>query len=116
MYERRTQKLAPRRIFVKRVILNIFFGSLIIALSLWLGMMGYRHFENMTWIDAFANASMILSGMGPLDPLHSENGKLFAGCYALFSGIIFLVVIALIFAPIYHRFFHEFHLEDPSHQ
>lgn len=100
------------RVFLARLTRNILLGAIIIAISLIIGMLGYRHFENMSWIDAYANAAMILSGMGPLKDLNTDGGKIFAGTYALFSGIIFLVVIAIIFAPLVHHFFHRFHLED----
>jgi hypothetical protein len=75
-------------------------------------MMGYSYFEKMNGTDAFLNASMILSGMGPVSTLETEEGKIFAGFYALFSGIVFLVVIAIIIAPIFHRFLHKFHMQD----
>lgn len=75
-------------------------------------MFGYHHFEKMSWIDAYVNAAMILSGMGPVEALHTSEGKLFAGTYALFSGIVFLVVIAIIFAPVVHRFLHQFHMDE----
>jgi hypothetical protein len=74
-------------------------------------MAGYRHFEGMDWIDAFANASMILSGMGPLGPLQTPGGKLFAGIYALYSGLALIAVTGIIFAPIVHRLLHRFHME-----
>jgi hypothetical protein len=80
--------------------------------SLGIGMLGYSHFEKMNWVDAYINATMILSGMGPVDVLHTEAGKLFAGTYALFSGIVFLVVIAVIIAPVFHRFMHKFQIKD----
>lgn len=102
------------RLFLKRLTRNLAVGFLIIIFSLFLGMLGYRHFEKMSWIDAYVNASMILSGMGPVSELHTSNGKLFAGSYALFSGIIFLVVIAVIFAPVIHWFFYKFHLAEPK--
>jgi hypothetical protein len=74
-------------------------------------MAGYRSFEGMDWIDAFANASMILSGMGPLGPLQTPGGKLFAGLYALYSGLALIAVTGIIFAPILHRLLHRFHME-----
>ncbi|WP_249274110.1 hypothetical protein [Parachlamydia sp. AcF125] len=83
-----------------------------IGFSLMIGMLGYRHFEKMPWIDAFANASMILSGMGPLGSLQTAGGKLFAGFYALYSGLTFIFALSLIFAPLFHRFLHKFHLEE----
>ena len=75
------------------------------------GMAGYRYLEGMSWIDAFANASMILSGMGPLSALQTWGGKLFAGCYALYSGLTVIVVMGLILSPVMHRLFHRFHLQ-----
>jgi hypothetical protein len=87
-------------------------GFAIIAFSLGVGIAGYRHFENMSWIDAYENAAMILAGMGPVDTLHTKAGKIFADSYALFSGIVFLVVIAVIIAPIIHRFLHKLIIKD----
>jgi len=85
-----------------------------VLISLSIGIMGYHFFENLPWIDAFANAAMILSGMGPLSTLQTSSGKLFAGCYALFSGLAFLIIMGLVFAPVVHRFLHKFHLELDS--
>jgi hypothetical protein len=86
-------------------------GVAVLGASLGLGMAGYHYTEGQPWIDAFANAAMILSGMGPLNPLGTFNGKLFAGCYALFSGLAFISAIGVVIAPIVHRLFHRFHLE-----
>jgi hypothetical protein len=108
MHKLKAKPLLPMHVFIKRIIRNLLIGCVIIAVSLGLGMFGYSHFENMSWVDAYENASMILSGMGPVDSLHTESGKIFAGSYALFSGIVFLVVIAVIIAPIFHRFLHKF--------
>ena len=85
-----------------------------IGISLFGGMYGYHQLEKMNWVDSFVNAAMILSGMGPVDTLHTDAGKIFAGSYALFSGIIFLVVIAIIFVPLIHRFFHGFLVKDKN--
>lgn len=112
MYERHKEPLAPKHVFVKRLIRSFFFGIGVICLSLFIGIYGYHYFEEMSWLDAYLNASMILSGMGPVDPLKTTAGKAFAGLYALFSGIIFLVIIAIIFAPLFHRFFHKLHLDN----
>ena len=111
---RRTKhpRIAPVHIFVRRFLRNLVIGSAVMLFSLGLGMLGYSHFEKMNWVDAYINASMILSGMGPVDVLHTEGGKLFAGTYALFSGIIFLVVIAVIIAPVFHRFMQKFQIKD----
>lgn len=100
--------LLSTRVFVSQIIRNLLIGIAVIAFSLGLGMTGYEYFEQMHWVDAFLNASMILSGMGPVSILQTDAGKIFAGFYALFSGIVFLVVIAIIIAPIVHRFLHRF--------
>ncbi|SRR5581483_4033758 len=102
------KSLMPADVFIKRVLRNLLIGLIIIGISLAIGIFGYRHFEHLTWIDAYENASMILSGMGPADKLKTDAGKIFAGTYSLFSGIIFLIVIAVIIAPVFHRFFHKF--------
>lgn len=112
MFEAKHQNLVPAHLFLSRIIRHVLFGLTIIGISLGIGMMGYHHFEKMSWIDAYLNASMILSGMGPVASLETDEGKLFAGSYALFSGIVFLVVIAVIFAPLIHRFLHKFHVEE----
>jgi len=111
MYEHRTKPLLPRRQFYARLARSLWLGSLVIIGSLGLGMLGYRLFEKMSWIDAFANAAMILSGMGPLAPPQTFGGKLFAGCYALFSGLALVTSLGVVFAPVVHRFLHKFHLE-----
>ncbi len=117
MYEMHHEQIASRRRFFLRFMRNFIAGLLAIAAALFIGMLGYHIFEHMSWIDAFANASMILSGMGPLGTLVTESGKLFAGFYALFSGLFFIFVIAIIYGPIVHRFLHRFHVktEDIIH-
>src|SRR5665213_3388165 len=87
MYERRKHPLLPKREFHRRLALHALMGLAVVAGALSVGMIGYHYFENQPWIDSFANASMILSGMGPLGELHTNVGKIFAGCYALFSGL-----------------------------
>src|SRR5947208_2569621 len=110
MYEKHHERLLSRRKFFRRLVNNFLIALSIIICSLFIGMLGYRFFEEMAWVDAYVNASMILSGMGPVTTLHSSAGKIFAGTYALFSGIIFLIIIAVILAPIIHRFLHKFHV------
>jgi hypothetical protein len=100
------------RYFLWKLTRNLLIGITVIACCLGVGMLGYHHYEKMSWVDAYVNAAMILSGMGPISPLLTESGKIFAGSYALFSGIIFLFVIALILSPLVHRFLHKFHMED----
>jgi len=102
------------RVFVSRIVRNLLIAFGIIGFALGLGMAGYSYFEKMSTIDAFLNASMILSGMGPVATLQTDDGKLFAGCYALFSGIIFLVIIAIIIAPVIHRFLHALLINDKN--
>ena len=91
---------------------NLFIGVFLILIALYMGMLGYHEFETMPWIDAFLNASMILSGMGPVNEMHTEAGKLFAGCYALFSGLAFIAIVVIILSPVLHRFFRKIHLES----
>jgi len=112
MYEKKHHRLAPLSLFISRIIINFIIGFSIILLSLGIGVLGYMYFEKMSLVDAYENAAMILSGMGPVDALKTIEGKVFAGTYALFSGVIFLLVIAIIFAPILHRFFHRFLITD----
>lgn len=101
----------PKPHFYWKVFRNSIFALAAILLSLYIGMWGYHHYENMSWIDAFVNAAMILSGMGPMGELKTYGGKMFAGLYALYSGLFFIGVIALIAAPIVHQFFYRMHIE-----
>jgi hypothetical protein len=112
MYEHHTEPLLPRRLYYLRLARSCGLGFLILGGSLAIGMVGYHGFEKMSWLDAFANAAMILSGMGPLAPLQTSAGKLFAGCYALFSGLAFITSVGVFLAPVFHRFLHKFHLPD----
>ena len=112
MFEHHTKPLLPRRIFYRRVAKNFGFGFLFILFSLGIGMAGYHGFEKMPWLDSFLNAAMILSGMGPVGTLQTDAGKIFAGCYALYSGLALIAIVGIVFAPVIHRFLHKFHLED----
>jgi len=112
MYEHRSKPLLPRRKFYHRLARSATLSLTLIGGALLIGMAGYHFFENLGWIDSFANASMILSGMGPLAELKTDGGKIFAGCYALFSGVAFLTSVGIVFTPIFHRFIHKFHLES----
>ena len=116
MSEPRKVPLRPRRVFLAHLVRSASLGFLIVVLSLGIGMIGYHHFENLPWIDSFANAAMILSGMGPLGTLQTNSGKLFAGFYALFSGLVFIVIIGIVFAPVVRRFLHKFHMEIDSNK
>jgi hypothetical protein len=87
-------------------------AMLLIGGSLLAGMWGYAHFEGMSWLDAFLNASMILSSMGPADQLKTNAGKLFAGCYALYSGLVIVLASGIVLAPVVHRLLHRFHVDE----
>jgi hypothetical protein len=113
-FEHLREPLLPRSLFFRRVGWSAFVGFGLLAVALGIGIVGYHLTEKMTWLDSFANASMILSGMGPLGTLQSRAGKMFAGCYALFSGLAFITVTGLILSPFVHRIFHKCHLIDDA--
>jgi hypothetical protein len=111
MYESRRQSLLPYARFAQRVAMHFLVALALVAVSLGIGMAGYSYFEQMAWRDAFVNSAMLLGGMGPVDPLQTDGGKVFAGIYALYAGLIFLVASGIILAPMAHRILHRFHLE-----
>lgn len=108
---KKNKKPIPVRNIYLHLTRNSLIGIGLIIVSLFIGMLGYHVFERMSWVDAFVNAAMILSSMGPLGTPATTSGKIFAGCYALFSGLAFIVIMAIIFSPIIHRFFRKIHLE-----
>ncbi|MBF0559044.1 MAG: hypothetical protein HQL08_09720 [Nitrospirae bacterium] len=110
MLEHHKKPLISRREFMYRQMRYLSFSLIILIASIGIGTIGYHIFGKLLWIDSFLNASMILTGMGPVDHLDTTGGKLFAAFYALFSGVAFLTFVAVLFAPIYHRFLHRFHL------
>jgi hypothetical protein len=110
--EHKTENLVGRRQFVMRVLKYACFAGSIILGSLFIGMWGYHFFERLPWIDAFLNAAMILGGMGPIDHPNTRDGKMFAGLYALFAGLVFIVVAGTILTPILHRILHRLHVGD----
>ena len=112
MFEHRTSPLLPRRAFYRRAAFFFLLAQAVVAVALGIGMAGYHFFEKLGWVDAFENAAMILSGMGPLAPLQTAGGKFFAGCYALFSGLAFAGILGILFAPVVHRFLHKLHLQS----
>jgi len=112
MYEQSKEKLASQKIFKHRLRKSILISISILGISLAIGIWGYIYFEGLEFTDAFLNAAMILGGMGPVKELKHENAKIFAGIYALFCGVAFLVGMGVILGPILHRFLHKFHLED----
>ena len=111
MLEHHTQPLATRAEFARRMLRYSLVTGGIIVFSLIVGMLGYHYLESLSWIDSLLNASMILGGMGPVNPLQTNAGKLFASFYALYSGIILLASVGILVTPIFHRFMHRFHLE-----
>jgi hypothetical protein len=112
MYERRTEKLLPVPRFLGRMAKTVCFALFLIVVALAIGVVGYHHFAGLSWIDSLLNASMILTGMGPVDPMKTEGAKLFASLYAIFSGSLFLTSIAFVLAPLFHRLLHTFHLDE----
>ncbi len=86
----------------------------LVLVSLLFGMLGYRAFEGLPWPDAFLNAAMLMGGMGPVDLLHTEAGKIFAGIYALYCGMVLIIAVGIFAAPLVHRFLHHFHLENEN--
>jgi hypothetical protein len=111
MYEHRNRPLLSRAKFAKRVARHFLLALFIIAVALGIGIVGYHSLAELNWIDSLLNASMILGGMGPVDPLHSSAAKIFASFYALFSGLVFIGIASLIIAPFAHRLLHRFHLD-----
>lgn len=111
MYETSGQPLLTRERFLLRFLTHAAASVGIVLAALMLGVLGYHFIADFTWIDSLLNASMILAGMGPVNPIESEAGKVFASAYALFSGVVFLGSVGILFAPVYHRFLHRFHLD-----
>jgi hypothetical protein len=109
-YESRHHRLATPGAFTRRVLAHAALSVGIVAGSLTIGVCGYHGFEGLPWLDALLNASMLMGGMGPVDPLHTAAGKLFASAYALYCGLVLLVAAGILFAPILHRLLHRFHL------
>jgi len=111
MFEHRSKPLLPRREFIKRMIFFALLSTGFVILSLLLGMIGYRIFEDFSWIDAFVNAAMLMGGMGPMNELKTDAGKIFAGFYSMYCGLVFIITVGFLIAPVYHRFLHKFHID-----
>ncbi|MEK7254401.1 MAG: hypothetical protein AAB316_06635 [Bacteroidota bacterium] len=112
-FEHRTLPLAPKPVFIHRTVRHFLISALLIFGSLALGMFGYHCFcKEMTWTDAFYNAAMILTGMGPPSPMTTDGAKIFASFYALFSGVAFLSAVSVLMIPWVHRFFHALHVDE----
>jgi hypothetical protein len=112
LYEGKAQRPVSRARFVRRVGGHLGVAAVLLLISLGGGMLGYMAFEGLSALDAFLNAAMLLGGMGPVDPPKTPAGKFFAGCYALYAGLVFIVSAALIFTPVLHRLMHRFHWDE----
>ena len=112
MYETRHARVLPRPQFYRRLAQHGAVAFALLLASLALGMLGYEYYEHLAWRDAFLNACMLLGGMGPVNNPTTDAGKLFAGCYALYAGLLFIVVSSIILAPILHRMLHLFHADE----
>lgn len=111
-WERRHQPLLPRQQFLARMMRWAAAAVIVVVLSLLAGVCGYHFLEHLPWVDALLNASMILGGMGPVDPVKTSGGKIFASFYALYSGLALITIAGLLLAPVVHRLLHKFHLES----
>ena len=111
MYESRRHPVLPPRQFVRRQLNHILVAAALVVVSVGAGMAGYAYYEHLPWRDGFLNSAMLLGGMGPVDPPRTNGGKLFAGFYALYAGLVFILGAGIISAPLFHRLVHKFHLE-----
>lgn len=112
MYESKAQAPLSHVHFARRLLFHVLLALGLLSVSLGAGMVGYAHYEHFSVLDAFLNSAMLLGGMGPVNPPVSAGGKLFAGLYALYAGLVFLVIAALVLAPIVHRILHKFHWDE----
>ncbi len=115
-FERRNEPLLARRHYYRRLARHGAMAAGLLLAGILTGMTGYHFLEGQRWTDAFANAAMIISGMGPLDPIRTPAGRIFAGVYAIFSGVAFLTTVGILLAPVVHRALHRFHLERRTPQ
>ena len=115
-FEQKNETLLPLRAFYLRLAKFALFSLALIVISLAIGIAGYRGFEGMAPIDAFLNAAMLMGGMGPVTPLHTDNGKVFAGLFAMYCGFVLIVSVAIFMTPVFHRLLHHFHLEGRERQ
>lgn len=111
VFERRHQKLAPFSVFAQRLAAALLVACCVVALVLFIGIAGYHWLAGFDWVDSLLEASMILGGMGPINPLKTTGAKLFASGYALFSGLVFIGIMGIVLTPVVHRILHKFHVE-----
>ena len=114
MFESKTEKLVPLPTFFRRVAFALLLTLVVLCVALSIGVLGYHGIAGLSWIDSVLNASMILTGMGPVATMTTTSSKLFASAYAMFSGIVFLSSIGFVLAPLFHRILHKFHLDDAA--
>jgi len=114
MYEHRKKPLLSRKLFYRRVLLHVSLSAFAITTALGIGVLGYHFLGNLSWVDAILNAAMILGGMGPVNILDGNTAKLFSAAYALFSGLFFIGIAALLVAPFAHRLLHRLHMDDET--
>jgi hypothetical protein len=112
MYESNSQPPVTRRSFALRLLGHVALALGLLVISLAAGMLGYFHFERLSLLDAFLNSAMLLGGMGPVNLPVTAGGKLFAGCYALYAGLVFIITAALVLTPLVHRVLHKFHWDS----
>ncbi len=112
MFEHYTKPLLPPKLFLLRVLRYVGFTIFLLGVSLGIGMIGYHYVDELSWLDSLLNASMILTGMGPVDPMKNDAAKWFASIYAIFSGVAFLSTVAVFLSPLVHRFLHRHHLDE----
>lgn len=115
-YEHRSEPILPRQLFLRRLLVHALVALSMVAISLGIGVFGYHFIVGLSWIDALMNAAMILGGMGPVNEVTNELGKLFASFYALYSGVVFLGVFSVLVAPFAHRILHQLHLEEDKQE
>jgi hypothetical protein len=116
MFERRYEKLAPISVFVRRMAASVAMAGILIAVALFIGVIGYHWIAGFDWVDSLLEASMILGGMGPVNSLATTGAKMFASGYALFSGLVFIAIMGIVLAPVTHRMLHKFHIDEDDLQ
>jgi len=116
MFERRYEKLAPISVFVRRMAASVAMAGILIAVALFIGVIGYHWIAGFDWVDSLLESSMILGGMGPVNSLATTGAKMFASGYALFSGLVFIAIMGIVLAPVTHRMLHKFHIDEDDLQ
>lgn len=111
-FEHKKSPMLPQKEYYLRVLRYTWFSAQLLTVSLGIGILGYHYFNDLSWLDSLVNASMILTGMGPVDPLKNDDAKWFASFYAIFSGVAFLSTVAVFLSPVVHRFLHRLHLDQ----